>query len=209
MVVGLLLIPPILGASVTIAVGHHLWPRFFFFAFGFAALVIIRGLMQFGMLLGRLVRLPEDKSTRVGTLLCCGLITLSLLSVPLAYGPKQDYVGAMQYINSNLQAEDAVVTVSLTAFPYHEYLGTDWSEVNSVEELNTIRETPAGHGWCTPSHLSWNWFTRRLCKVSRMNLPSRKVSRGPLAVELSSSAGLIFLRLMLARPAPPLRDRNF
>jgi hypothetical protein len=47
----------------------------------------------------------------------------------------------MQYINSNLQAEDAVVTVSLTAFPYHEYLGTEWSEVNSVAELNTIRES--------------------------------------------------------------------
>jgi hypothetical protein len=41
--VGLLLIPPVLGAVTTIAVGHHLWPRFFFFAFGFAALVVIVG----------------------------------------------------------------------------------------------------------------------------------------------------------------------
>jgi uncharacterized membrane protein len=46
-VIQLLVIPAVIGATVTVAMGHHLWPRFFFFAFGFGALVVVRGTMQY------------------------------------------------------------------------------------------------------------------------------------------------------------------
>ena len=36
--VGIAIIPPIAGAAITILIGHHLWPRFFFFAFRFWSL---------------------------------------------------------------------------------------------------------------------------------------------------------------------------
>jgi hypothetical protein len=138
-VVGLLLVPPILGAAVTVAIGHHLWPRFFFFAFGFAALVVIRGTMIFGDALARILRIPEEKSSWLGTLACIGLIAVSLVSVPLAFGPKQDYIGAMKYIDANLKPGDSIATVSLTTFPYNEYLKKDWNSVNSLSELNDLR----------------------------------------------------------------------
>ena len=48
--VGITIIPPIVGAAITILVGHHLWPRFFFFAFGFGALIVIRGIFVSGQM---------------------------------------------------------------------------------------------------------------------------------------------------------------
>ncbi len=45
-VVELLLFGPIIGALATISLSHPLWPRFFFFAFGFVALVVVRGTIR-------------------------------------------------------------------------------------------------------------------------------------------------------------------
>lgn len=43
--VGLVMaLPGLLGATTMIALGHNLWPRFFFFCAGFALLIVIRGL---------------------------------------------------------------------------------------------------------------------------------------------------------------------
>ena len=69
---------------------------------------------------------------------CISLILLSSISVPFAYGPKQDYLGAMEYVQRNRVENDAVVMVSLAAFPYSNLYRTDWQTVNSIEELNAI-----------------------------------------------------------------------
>src|SRR5207248_7603020 len=45
-VLQLLVIPCLLCAGVNVALGHHLWPRFFFFAAGFGVLVAVRGILR-------------------------------------------------------------------------------------------------------------------------------------------------------------------
>jgi hypothetical protein len=138
-VVLFLAVPSVAGAAVVVAIGHHLWPRFFYFLFGFGALVVMRGAMRAGEKTGRLFKLSGSKSAWLGTCICIGLILISAVSVPLAYGPKQDYKGAYQYLLSHKQEGDAVLTFDLAGYVYDEFIQTDWTMVESVEELEDMR----------------------------------------------------------------------
>jgi len=133
--VWLLFLPPVLGASLVIAVGHHLWPRFFFFAMGFGALIAVRGARVLGEFAARRLRL----SPALGTAVCAAMVLVSALSVPRAYGPKQDYAGAKAFVDANRRPGDAVVTVGLASFTYKELYGLNWDAVETPEELKAIR----------------------------------------------------------------------
>lgn len=137
--VQLLILPPLLGAAVVVGLGHHLWPRFFFFAMGFGALVAIRGAMVWGQFAARVIRLTGLPDTRAGTLVCLALIAVSAISVPLAFGPKQDYAGAMQFVETNRQAGDAIVITDLTVFPYKNFYQRDYQVVENATALDAIR----------------------------------------------------------------------
>ncbi len=132
-------VPPVLGAVVIIGMGHPLWPRFFFFAIGFGALVVVRGTMLFGRLAARLLELPSTKSIPIGTALCSGLILVSATSIPAAYAPKQDYEGALTFVEAGREPGDAVVTVGPDTFPYKNFYKTDWKNVETLKTLNAIR----------------------------------------------------------------------
>lgn len=138
-VIQLLVIPAFIGATVVIALGHHLWPRFFFFATGFGALVVIRGAMVFGHQAARMFRLPSARAAWVGTALCLAMILVSMISIPAAYGPKQDYLGAADFVEANKEPGDAVVVAGLAAFPYKKLYYKDWEEAATVEDLSSIR----------------------------------------------------------------------
>jgi len=135
----LLVIPPLIGAVLVISMGHHLWPRFFFFCIGLGALVIVRGTMVTGQVAGRFLGLAPTTFPKVGSALCTGMILVSAISVPLAYGPKQDYEGAMDFVESQKEPVDAIVTVGLAGYAYKEFFKTDWEEADTLEALDLIR----------------------------------------------------------------------
>ncbi|MCA9969233.1 MAG: glycosyltransferase family 39 protein [Anaerolineales bacterium] len=138
-VLNLLFVPAVTGALITIAMGHHLWPRFFFFAFGFGALVVVRGVMRTGEWLSGRFRWPAARAAWVGTALCLLLILASGASSLFAYGPKQDYESARAYIEANAQPGDAVVVVDLTGHIYDNFYNLDWTVVESQAELTAVR----------------------------------------------------------------------
>ncbi|MCI0591203.1 MAG: glycosyltransferase family 39 protein [Gammaproteobacteria bacterium] len=137
-VIPLLLIPALIGSAVVIGMGHHLWPRFFFFTFGFGALVVVRGAMVLGRGATRLLKL---RSFPMGTAACTGLILVSGMSLPSAYGPKQDYGAALAFVKARQKPDDAIVTAGLAAFPYKRFYKVDWKAVETLEALNTIRSS--------------------------------------------------------------------
>jgi uncharacterized membrane protein len=154
-VIGLLFIPAIICAVVTTAMGHHLWPRLFFFTFGFATLIIVRGTMEVARILASWMRLPYLGATRFGTALCLALILVSVATVPSVYYPKQDYSGALAFLQKNQEPGDVIATVGATVLPYKKFYGVDWHEIESVETLNKIRSY-AKRTWLTytlPVHL--------------------------------------------------------
>ncbi len=137
-VVELALLPPVLGAATVLGVGHHLWPRFFFFSFGFVALIAVRGVMAAGRFAGRsagTVRTGEYAAAAVASL----MILVSSVSVPRAFGPKQDFQGAKEFLEQALTPGDAVAVAGLANFPLREYYHALWPELRGRQELDSLR----------------------------------------------------------------------
>ncbi len=135
----LLIIPVVICAAVVIGMGHHLWPRFFFFGIGFGALVIVRGIMCLAEIATKVLGLGMERSVSIGTALATGMILVSALALPRVYGPKQDYLGALTFVNESRKAGDTIVTVGLATFPYKDFYKVDWQTAESLEKLNVIR----------------------------------------------------------------------
>jgi len=135
-IVEMLLLPPLLGASLVMAVGHHLWPRFFFFAFGFGALVVVGGLFAVEEA-ARGLRLPG--SHRLGSVACVLLILMSAASVPRAFGPKQDYLAALTYALAQRRDGDIVVSTGLASFPYTTLYRSGIESVEDEGALTAVR----------------------------------------------------------------------
>lgn len=138
-IVQLLVIPTFIAAVVTLGLGHHLWPRIFFFAFGFAVIVVVHGVMLLSHTLIQFLHFDSRKAVPVGVILCSGLILISALSVPFVYGPKQDYEAAREFVEAQRRPGDAIVTVGLASVPYRLHYNVNWEEAETLKELNTIR----------------------------------------------------------------------
>ncbi len=138
-VIQLLFIPVIVGAVVTIGMGHHLWPRFFFFSLGFAVLVVIRGIFVPGHIVSKLLRFEPKQSGLIGASLCVGVIIVSSFSVPGVYSPKQDFLGALSFVEKHKKPGDKVAAVGMAMLPYTQYLKTGWETAETVETLDSIR----------------------------------------------------------------------
>jgi len=139
LLIGLMVIPALICAVVVIGVGHHLWPRYFFFTMGFAALIFVRGTMLAAKMATRMLNFEAGGAVSIGTALCAGFIFISALSVPSVYRPKQDYLGALAFVEANKRPGDAVVTAGPAYFPYQRLYRKDWESVTSLETLNNVR----------------------------------------------------------------------
>jgi len=144
--VGLLFLPPVFGAVVTVGIGHHLWPRFFFFTFGFAVLVVIRGVFAAANWISRKINSPKLRGDFLGSVLSVSLIVLSAFSMISAYGPKQDFGEALEFLERVSASNDQIVVVSLTSLPFRDYYQKDWTEIKSAGELEEITTQP-GRTW--------------------------------------------------------------
>jgi len=123
---------PCLLALLIVAMRHNLWPRFFLFAAGFGVLVALRGVTEIAR------RVLPRKAFLLPAIPGVVLVAGSALTVPRAWGPKQDFEGAARFIDGNAATGDAVVTVDVTEFPYRDYLTRDWHSIASAEELRDI-----------------------------------------------------------------------
>jgi len=137
--IALLVLPPVIGATVVVLMKHPLWPRFFFFTFGFAALVAIRGAYIWGRTASAFLKVSPRRTEQMGLAVCAGMILLSALSIPRAYLPKQDFVGARAFVEQHRTSGDAVVTVGRAAYPYLNFYKTDWPEMKTITDLTEIR----------------------------------------------------------------------
>jgi len=138
-VIGLFFIPLVIVAVVTIIMGHHLWPRLFFFSLGFGVLIVARGSMELGHLVTRLLKMETKRPTMLGTTVFSVIILVFAITAPRAYGPKQDYLSALKFVQSNKEMNDIVLTIGSTAFVFEKYYRLDWTTVGDLEDFNSIR----------------------------------------------------------------------
>ena len=133
----LMLLPGVVTAVVLLALEHNFWPRFFFFAAGFAILIVVRGVHA----LAELVLAPTPLRARAPMLAAAslGLVALaSAATVPGAWHPKQDFAGARAFVEAQRAPDDAVVTVDMTKYPYEAWLRAGWLKVDTEAQLDSI-----------------------------------------------------------------------
>jgi hypothetical protein len=134
-----------MGGGSMLALGHNLWPRFFFFSMGFGLLIVVHGAMELPRVFLPLLRPNlEPWAERGGYALATLTILASLTTVPRAYAlPKQDFTGARDFVISQLGTGDKVVVVGLAAHAYSKYYAPQWPVANSAQELATLRPARA------------------------------------------------------------------
>lgn len=142
----LFLWPVLICTTLVVSLGHHLWPRFFFFAMGFGVLIAVRGVQVIGESVAGLINLAPPKRVWVGSTLAVGMVLVSALSIPFVYGPKQDYGAALTYVQANRAEGDAVGVVGLATYTYEHLYQTDWVAIESLQQLTQVRSL-AKHTW--------------------------------------------------------------
>jgi hypothetical protein len=144
----LMVLPALLAGASMLALGHNLWPRFFFFSMGFALLIVVRGAMEVPRLAFALIkplRSFNALSVKAGVALAGVIILASCATVPRNYAlPKQDFTGARDYVERIRQPNDTVLVVGLAAVDYGSYFAPHWSVVATQAEIDAVRQNQSG-----------------------------------------------------------------
>ncbi len=134
-----LMVAPGMVTGIAMLFLAHQQPRFFFFAIGFALLLLMRGATAVtGWIAQRLGR-SEQTGLQWGTALVALMLAASCYQLRAAYYPKQDFVGAMAFVETQRKRGDVVAAAGLAWEPYQRYYQRDWPVVKNPEELAAVR----------------------------------------------------------------------
>jgi mannosyltransferase len=134
-----MVLPALMGGGSMLALGHNLWPRFFFFCMGFALLIAIHGAMRLPELLFGRLRGGAMLAARTGYALAGLIILASITTIPRAWAPKQDFTAARDYVEKERGTGDAVIAVGLAALAYSDYYAPSWEVAKTGGDLAALR----------------------------------------------------------------------
>lgn len=118
-----------------------MYPRFFFYLIGFALLILVSGASAVSTILAGVLRRPE-RGPVLATSLVLLLVAVSAWSLRLNYRwPKQDFGGALTYLESEPASGDIIITAGVTSNAYRDYYGRTWPAVTSTAQLDEVRRT--------------------------------------------------------------------
>ncbi len=141
----LLLLLHVAGLPVALAflllLKRHLYPRFFFFEAGFAALVVVQGALMSGGWLS--CTLPGCRERRVGLWgVAVALLVASGSSLTLTrlYAhPKQDFIGARDFVEQRAGPSDVKAAVGPAKLALPGYYAKSWTAIDDAGELEKLR----------------------------------------------------------------------
>jgi mannosyltransferase len=138
----LMVLPPALSGGLMLALGHNLFPRFFFFAMGFALLIVVHGTLELPrIILGSMSRFHNLArfAPKLGVGFALLIVVASLFTVPRNYAmPKQDFAGARDYVRENLTQSSRAVAVNIAGDMFAKYYAPDWVTTRDVSQLNQL-----------------------------------------------------------------------
>ena len=143
LVFALFVLPVVVTALGAVAGRGTMDPRFYFFLIGYGVLILVRGIFH----LPRVVVYRWPGQAKGSVKLAGGLAgaLAGILLLASAYSlkknyeyPKQDFEGALKFIESEKKDNGPVLTAGATVFPYQQYFGKPWQEVKTPAELEEI-----------------------------------------------------------------------
>jgi mannosyltransferase len=138
----LLVLPSIVTVVGVVGISGSMYPRYLFFTLGFAILIVVRGAMVLGNAVSRLGD-PSKQAGRgrvIGSACILLVIIASAATLGRAYRhPKQDFAGALAFVESQRRATEPVVTAGAAAWPYQNYYRRDWPKIKDIKQVESIR----------------------------------------------------------------------
>ncbi|MEJ7712630.1 MAG: glycosyltransferase family 39 protein [Pyrinomonadaceae bacterium] len=136
-------LPALLAGAAMLALGHNLWPRFFFFSMGFGLLIIVHGVVVCAhSLFAHFSARPASEESWgqiAGLALVCLLIAASAATLRKNYMlPKQNFSGARDYVEHHRRPDEGVVAVGLAGIMYGRYFAPQWSVAQTQSELDAV-----------------------------------------------------------------------
>ena len=126
--------------AAAVALHRPVRPRFVLFLAGFALLVVVRGALEIGRFLQSRRTADGQGVTRLGVALVGIMAVLSLASLRVNYRyPKQDFVGAMNFVESRKGSDDPVLTAGPATYPYEAYFHKPWRGIKTQADLDAAR----------------------------------------------------------------------
>jgi mannosyltransferase len=186
-----------LGGGVMLALGHHLWPRFFFYAVGFALLVVVRGVFVAAALGGRLLRWTPERAELLATLGLVAVTAFGARSLQWVYRPKQDFGGALAYIAQQQQPGDAMVSAGVAAIAMRQYYAPDWPTVKSADDLRTVMNASPRTWMVYTLPIEMEQAHAEVLAIVRSEFREMRVFEGSLG------GGAVIVALATRVPGPP------
>ncbi len=141
-VLAVMLLPALVTAAAIVAMKHNLWPRFFFFSAGFFVLLALRGVSGWTGLVASRLGPRRERALQ----LAAGLVLIAggAWTVQRAWGPKQDYAGAVAFVEAERAPGEVLVTADMTTFPVQDYLAAKSEAVDNLPALLALEARSPG-----------------------------------------------------------------
>ena len=121
-----------MSALAILLLGAAARPRFFFFLLGFALILVVRGAMQCG---------------RLALVIVGAIAVVSAVSLRFNYQfPKQDFEGALRYVEAHRQPNEPVLTAGAAMFPYASYYQRSFTPLEEPGPLESLI-AQSGRAW--------------------------------------------------------------
>ncbi|MCI0398183.1 MAG: glycosyltransferase family 39 protein [Chloroflexi bacterium] len=153
LLIGLLIFPAGFNALALLALQVGAYPRAFLYLLPLGLVVAVRGaFVSIGWLAGRLAGAAGSWLRQYGGAALLGLLVVaSLLSlIPYYRVPKQNYTGALAYVEERREPGDVVAAVGLAISSYRVLYAPNLAFPETAEELAALRG---------PDHATWVIYT--------------------------------------------------
>ncbi len=146
-VLALFVLPALVTFAGALVVRGTMYPRFFFYVLPYVVLIAVRGALRLPALFMSGERAgPGSVAARAGTAIAALMIVASALSLPYNYRyPKQDFAGALEYLDARRQPDEPVLLIGATVGPYRNYFARDWPELTSAAGLDSAAAAGSGY----------------------------------------------------------------
>ncbi len=121
--------------AVLVALSFRVWPRYFFADLGLICLFLIHGAYIIGDGLAPRIGLGFGRLGRIFALIG---IAGTLVLLPRNYlAPKQDFIGARDFVEAKQGPDATIVTIGLT-ITFRDYYAPDWEGVETLDQLRAV-----------------------------------------------------------------------
>ncbi len=128
----MMVLPLAMMVVLLLSTGHNMWPRFFFFGAAFVVQWAVHG----GFVV--LTRVVPRAATRIGDAGLSAITLASLLLLPRAWAPKQDYPAALTWLAQARTPTEPIAGTEMMELPMNLWLGQQWPIIRTVGELQLL-----------------------------------------------------------------------